>query len=208
MDLAVVADGKPAGTLRIEGRSGVSRKTMDALPKTVELDPHYDALRRIAEDDLPACLNRTLEAEGVVLVAPNTPKAIADLAEALATSKHVKRVSEAPKGVHAVITLAVVGSNSIIGLTELPGVQMLSVDGSGVTVKEKRYEGAGHAVLFSAAERTWYLASPRPRRRAPLASPSTAGTSTSSSRTAAPSRAAASTPRRKRRDGKCSTAGT
>src|SRR5204862_542130 len=60
LDVPVWVDGKPAGSLHLEGKSGVFRATLDAEPKVVELDPGYDVLRRIADADLPACLNRTL----------------------------------------------------------------------------------------------------------------------------------------------------
>src|SRR5947207_9047748 len=64
VDLDVDVDGKPAGRLHLAGKSGVWRQTVTAAaaPKTVELDARYDAMRRIADADLPMCLNTTLAA--------------------------------------------------------------------------------------------------------------------------------------------------
>jgi hypothetical protein len=61
-DLDVDVNGKTAGTLHLEGKSGVWLGTVSDEPKTIELDAPYDVMRRIADADLPMCLNTTLAA--------------------------------------------------------------------------------------------------------------------------------------------------
>ena len=151
-DLPISIDGKSAGTVRVEGKSGVFRTLLDTTPKTIELDPGYDALRRIAEDDLPPCLNRTLQADEVFVEAGNAPKSIAALAAALASSPRVKRVKTAPESAKAIVGLDVVGAEDPqvegLGTTE-KGKWILNVDKRGLTFDGKRYDGSGHAALLS-----------------------------------------------------------
>jgi aminopeptidase N len=157
-DLPISIDGKLAGSVRVQGRSGVFRAAPEhARGGVIELDPDYDGLRRIAEEDLPPCLNRTLEGGETYLVAPDAPQAIASLAQALVTSKGVKRASPIPDAATALVLLNVVTPDKSWALEGLA-----SADGNGLTLKGTRYEGAGHALLLSRADKgsrvTYYVA--------------------------------------------------
>ncbi len=67
MDLDVDVNGKKAGTVHVDGQTGVWRGTAREDPTTVEIDARYEALRRIADEDLPSCLGRTMEAKRAVV---------------------------------------------------------------------------------------------------------------------------------------------
>jgi hypothetical protein len=62
--------------------------TLPAAPSAVQVDPDYHALRRIAEADLPPCLERTLLGEGgVVVLAGGGEAAFRPLAEQVAQAR-------------------------------------------------------------------------------------------------------------------------
>ena len=161
-DLPIAIDGKPAGTVHVQGKSGVFRTSVGVTPLAVELDPGYDALRRISDDDLPACLNRTLAAPDVtVLATPDAPKALTDLADVLVASKGGKRLTEPPQSARALVFLTSFSASvpkSEFRFGEAKGPVHVRADPTGVVLGEKRYEGPECAVLFSVGTGTWYVA--------------------------------------------------
>jgi aminopeptidase N len=153
-DLDVDVGGKQVGTLRLDGKSGVWRGELAEEPVTLELDARYDALRRIADADLPPCLERTLAAPGVSLTAVG--EAVQPFASRLRAERELARTSSAsPTGPAPAVVLATSVledgrlSPHAAAVERWSGGRIV-VDEKGVTVDGRRFDGPSTSLLFSA----------------------------------------------------------
>ena len=193
VDLAVEVDGKPAGTVRVEGRSGVFLGTWPSQPKSLEVDPGYDALRRIADADLPSCLNRTIETGKGLVMRKGGDKAFAPIAARFASEKGLEALApgtlDAPAPARPAVRLQVIGEGD--GWTWPRGAAkpQVSVSPGVIEIDGEALRGrqALDPVLRRRGRRPAARGSrPCPRRPRPArtTSATTAGTSTSCSRPA------------------------
>jgi hypothetical protein len=152
VDVPVSFDDEPLGTVHLEGRSGVFRRILRLVPLSVEIDPGYDVLRRIADDDLPWCLNRSLATGGVVTWSAGAEAAFRPTAEKIAAEKRFRIESPpvggpggARKARDALVEFAV--SSSYRCPSE--GTPLVSVTPKAITVNGLEHAGEDLSILFS-----------------------------------------------------------
>jgi hypothetical protein len=149
----VDVNGKPVGALRVDGRSGVWRGVLSEEPVTLELDARHEALRRIADEDLPPCLERTLAAPGVAIDARG--EAVQGFAARLRAERGLAAAPSAPaSGVPRVVLAASVTEEGRLtphaAAVERWSGGRIVVDEKGVAVDGRRFEGPSTSLLFSA----------------------------------------------------------
>jgi hypothetical protein len=158
--LDVDVDGVPAGRLRLSGKSGVWRQTITAAapPKTIELDARYDAMRRIAEADLPACLNTTLAAGEGQSGEIRFTEGVSDFegfAKRIAAEKSfaVRPFDAAPPPTPVPsISLKVIRIGSTFSMSGADGKPVVTAADSSFEIAGKRYTNPKAAVLVSGFE--------------------------------------------------------
>lgn len=165
LDVPLVIDGRPVGDVRVEGGSGVWRGNVNATPKVVEIDPDYDLLRKIVPSDLPACLNRTIEAEKGVIRTSGSSAVFGTLAQRLSREKGLTVLAAdraAPSDTSPVVELRVLGSGEKFAWPTGAAAPRVTIEAGVVTVDGVRHEGKDVSLLLNAndgpAPRTWFIA--------------------------------------------------
>jgi hypothetical protein len=151
-NVAVEGDGEegPYAVAPIEG--GFAWKIGGAPPAHVEVDAGYHLLRRIAKEDLPYCLNRTLEERGGRVRWKGADGVFAPLAKKLADAAKADLLpagADSPQDGKPLISLVIASPDEVRTWPKDAKDPVVLASPEKIVVKGKEYAGPQFALLFS-----------------------------------------------------------
>ncbi len=132
----------------------------DALPVSLRLDPEMNSLRALPHEEIPACLNASLESPRPLFVVParrmeNAEDPYRQLAETMAAVRQGEVISDEGAGREtlqgrSLILLGPPEENRATSMLLSAIRPALSVTGTRITLGERTFSGEEHSLLLSA----------------------------------------------------------
>ena len=165
IDVPLAINGRPVGVVHLAGKSAVWRGRSNGTAMWVDVDAGHQLLRRIAADDLPACLNRTIEAAKGVVRHAGADAVFGPLADRLAKDKGLAKLAAdaaPPADASPVVDLRVLPAGETVTWPPGSAKPRVSISAGRVVVDGTAHEGKDLSILWSAndgpAPRTWFVA--------------------------------------------------